>query len=136
MIKGIYPPDGISSMFAASAEERSHDEPRPTCPKASSRSKVNKKTQPAKEALPRLCQQPPSLAAVLVSRPLFSHTRVLGNIPSQQTLTGKEFPGHVAQLGHGRALNGKKGTVEADVIASEITTHIPDPITDGLPAQR
>lgn len=131
----INPADGInrkiSSMFAASAEERSLDEPRP---KDSSRSKVNKKTQSA--SLPPLCQQSPSLAAVLVSRPLFSHTRVLRNIPSRQTLSVKEFPCHVAQLEHGRALNDKKGTVGAHLIASELRTHIPDRITDALPAQR
>lgn len=123
-------------MFAASAEDKSLDEPRPARPKDSSRSKVNKKTRSAKESLPPLCQQPPSLAAVLVSRPLFSHTPVLRNILPQQTLSVKEFPCHVAQLGHGRALNDKKETVGAHLIASELRTHVPDRITDGLPAQR
>lgn len=90
-----------------------------------------KKTQPSKEALPPLCQQPPSPAEVLVSRPLFSHTRVLRNIASQQTISVKELRCHLAQLGHGRALNDQKGTVEAHVIASEIRTHFPDRITDA-----
>lgn len=123
----------ISSMFAASSEERSHDGPRPTCPKVSSRSKVNKK---ARASLPPLCQQPPSLAAVLVSRPLFSHTRVLRNIPSEQPLSVKESPCRVTQLGHGRAFDDKKNSEEPHWIASELRSHIPDRITDALPAQR
>lgn len=113
----INPADGInrkiSSMFTASSEERSLDEPWPTdltltCPKDSTRSKVNKNNQSTKETLPPLCKQPSALAAVLVSRPLFSQTRVLRNIPSQQTLSVKEFPCHVAQLCHGRALKKKR----------------------------
>lgn len=136
----INPADGIcrniSSMFAASSEEKSHDGPGPTCPKVSSRSKVNKKAQCARASLPPLCQQPPSLAAVLVSRPLFSHTPVLRNIPSDQPLSMKEFPCRVTQLGQGRAFDDKKNSEEPHWIASDLRSHIPDRITDALPAQR
>lgn len=136
----IKPADGIrrniSSMFAASSEEKSNDGPRPTCPKVSSRSKVNKKAQSARASLPPLCQQPPSLAAVLVSRPLFSHTRVLRNIPSDQPLSVKEFPCRVAKLEHGRAFDDRKNSEEPNWIASELRSHVPDRITDALPALR
>lgn len=134
----VIPADGIqrklSSMSAASSEERSHDGPGPTRPKVSSRSKTSKKAQFAKASLPPVCQQPPSLAAVLVSRPLFSHTRVLRNIPSDQPLSVQEFPFHEAQLGHGRTFDKKKE--ELHLIASKLRSHVPDRTTDTLPAQR
>lgn len=134
----VRPADGIhrkiSSMFAASSEKRSHDGPGPTGPKVSSRSKANKKAQSAKASLPPVCQQPRSLAAVLVSRPLFSHTRVLRNIPSDQPLSVQEFPFHEAQLGPGRSFGNKKE--EPHWIASELRSHVPDRTNDTLPAQR
>lgn len=59
MAKVINPADGfnkkISSMFAASAEERYRDEPGPACLKGSSRSKVPKKRPGLLENLHQLC---------------------------------------------------------------------------------
>lgn len=118
-------------MFAASSEEGSHDGPGPTRPKVSGRSKPNEKGQSAKAALPPVCQQPPSLAAVLVSRPLFSHTRVLRNIPSDQALSVHEH-----RTGHRRTCDDKKDSEEPHWTASDLRSRVPDRITDALPARR
>ncbi|XP_069387019.1 dynein heavy chain domain-containing protein 1 isoform X2 [Paralichthys olivaceus] len=103
----------ISSMLSATSEGRSLQIPSSsqTGGKDIPRSgpKVKKKTHPPEVTLPPLCTKTPSLSAAFVSRPLFSRTPLLQNVPSERSVSVVEPPHHI--VGPRRAMEDTKSKV-------------------------
>ncbi|XP_071359544.1 dynein heavy chain domain-containing protein 1 isoform X2 [Trachinotus anak] len=114
-------------MSAATSEERSCNVTSQTSQKDITRSgrKVKKKAHPPEVTLPPLCPRPPSLSAAFVTRPLFSCTPILQNVPPDRPLSVVELPHLIAQVGPWKAIDDTKWTEGPRLMASALGTDIP-----------
>ncbi|XP_029900968.1 dynein heavy chain domain-containing protein 1 [Myripristis murdjan] len=120
-------------MFAATVEERNHDETSQTSAKHNTmpRSKVKKKAHPAMASgtssltLPPLFLEPPSFSAGFVCKPLSGCTPIPQNHRSDTPLSVVELPRLIAKVGPERAINNAKWLEGPRLMASALGTDIP-----------